>query len=109
LFAESLELTRQMGMKALLLYALIGLAMADQDPADLSRSARLHGTADQAMADTGRMLEPLERRLADLDRQALRAAMGAEAFEAEYAAGRAIETARGSPIWPSSATRTWWQ
>ena len=32
----------------------------------------------------------MEARLRDLDRQRLRAALGAEAFEAEYAAGRAL-------------------
>ena len=51
-------------------------------------SARLHGAADQALADLGETIEPLEGRLAGRDRQRLRAAMGAEAFEAEYAAGR---------------------
>ena len=42
----------------------------------------------------GETLQPLEARLADLDRQRLRAAMGAEAFEAEYAAGRTLDLAR---------------
>jgi DNA-binding CsgD family transcriptional regulator len=93
LFAESLELTRRMGMKALVPYALIGLAMADQDQADPGRPARLHGAADQALADVGRALEPLESRLAGLHRQRLRASMGAEAFEAEYATGRALDLA----------------
>jgi predicted ATPase/class 3 adenylate cyclase/DNA-binding CsgD family transcriptional regulator len=91
LFAESLDLTRRMAMKALVPYALIGVAMADHDRADPGQSARLHGAADQALADLGRVLEPLEGRLADLDRQRLRAAMGAEAFESEYAAGRALD------------------
>jgi DNA-binding NarL/FixJ family response regulator len=36
-------------------------------------------------------MEPLEGRLADLDRQRLRAAIGAEAFEAEYAVGRTLD------------------
>ena len=74
-------------------YALIGLAMAGHGGADPGWSARLHGAADQALADLGHALEPLEARLADLDRQRLRAAMGAEAFEAEYAAGRALDLA----------------
>ena len=75
-------------------YALIGLAMAGHGRADPGWSARLHGAADQALADLGRTVEPLEGRLADLDRQRLRAAMGAEAFEAEYAAGRALDPAQ---------------
>jgi DNA-binding NarL/FixJ family response regulator len=53
----------------------------------------LHGAADQAFADLGLAVEPLEGRLAELDRQRLRAAMSAEAFEAEYAAGRTLDAA----------------
>ena len=94
LFAESLDLARRMGMKSHMAYALIGLALAGHGRADPGWSARLHGAADQAMADLGHALEPLEERLADLDRQRLRAAMGAEAFEAEYAAGRSLDLAR---------------
>ena len=94
LFAESLDLARRMGMKRHTAYALIGLAMAGHGGADPGWSARLHGAADQALADLGQTLEPLEGRLADLDRQRLRAAMGAEAFEAEYAAGRTLDPAQ---------------
>jgi tetratricopeptide (TPR) repeat protein len=94
LFAETLDLARRMGKKALMAYALIGLALAGRGGADPGWSARLHGAADQALADLGHILEPLEGRLADLDRQRLRAAMGARAFEAEYAAGRALDPAR---------------
>ena len=46
------------------------------------------------MADLRHALQPLEGRLADLDRQQLRAAMGDEAFEAEYATGRALDLAQ---------------
>ena len=94
LFAESLDLARRMGMKRHAAYALIGLALAGRGGADPGWSARLHGAADQALADLGHALQPLEGRLADLDRQRLRAAMGAEAFEAEYAAGRTLDLAQ---------------
>jgi DNA-binding CsgD family transcriptional regulator len=90
LFAESLDLARRLGMKALMAYALIGLALAGAGAADPSRSVRLHGAADQTLTDLGYALEPLEARLTDDDRQRLRAAMGTEAFEAEYAAGRTL-------------------
>jgi predicted ATPase/DNA-binding CsgD family transcriptional regulator len=96
LFAESLDLARRMGMKANVAYALIGLAMAGHGGEDPGWSARLHGAADSALANLGHALEPLERRLADLDRQRLRAAMGAEAFEAEYAEGRTLDLARAA-------------
>jgi DNA-binding CsgD family transcriptional regulator len=94
LFAESLDLGRRMGMKAIMAYALLGLAMTGHGEADAGRSAWLHGAADQALADLGHAVEPLEERLAGLDRQRLRAAMGADAFDAEYAAGRARDPAQ---------------
>ena len=94
LFMESLDLARRMGMKAMMAYALIGLALAGHGGADPDWSARLHGAAGQALADLGHALEPLEERLADLDRQRLRAAMGDGAFEAEYAAGRTLDLAQ---------------
>ncbi len=96
LFAESLDRARRMGMKVNMAYALLGLALAVRGGADPGWPARLHGAADQALADLGYALEPLEGRLADLDRQRLRAAMGAEAFEAEYAAGRTLDLARAA-------------
>ena len=51
LFAESLDLAWRMGMKRQTAYALIGLAMAGRSGADPGWSARLHGAADQALAD----------------------------------------------------------
>jgi len=83
-----------MGTKRQTAYALLGLALASHGGADPGLPARLHGAADQALAALGHTLQPLEERLADLDRQRLRAAMGAEAYEAEYAAGRTLDLAR---------------
>jgi predicted ATPase/DNA-binding CsgD family transcriptional regulator len=94
LFGESLDLARRMGMRASTGYALIGLALAGRGGADPGWSARLHGAADQVFADLGHALEPLEGRLAGLDRERLRAALGDAAFDAEYAAGRALDPAR---------------
>ena len=83
-----------MGTKRPTAYALLGLALAGCGGAGPGWSARLHGAADQALADLGHTLQPLEERLADLDRQRLRAAMGAEAFDAEYTAGRTLDPAQ---------------
>jgi non-specific serine/threonine protein kinase len=94
LFAESLALARRLGMKRHAAYALIGLALVGRGGADPGWSARLHGVADQALADLGHALQPLEGRLADLDRQRLRTAMGEAAFDAEYTAGRGLDLAR---------------
>jgi len=89
-FAESLELARRMGMKAHMAYTLIGLAMASSSGDGMGRSARLHGAADHALSALGETIEPVEGRLRDLNCQRLRSAMGAAAFEAEYAAGRTL-------------------
>jgi DNA-binding CsgD family transcriptional regulator/tetratricopeptide (TPR) repeat protein len=94
LFAESLDLAGRVGMKRHTAYALLGLALAGHGGADAAWSARLHGAADWALADLGETLEPLEGRLAGRGRERLRAALGAEAFEAEYAAGRALDPAQ---------------
>jgi len=94
LFAESLDLAWRMGMKRHTAYALLGLALAGHGGTDPRWSARLHGAADRALAALGHALQPLEARLADRHRQRLRAAMGAETFEAEYAAGRTLDLAQ---------------
>jgi predicted ATPase/DNA-binding CsgD family transcriptional regulator len=94
LFAESLDLARRAGMRSCTAYALVGLALAGRDRADPGWSAHLHGAADQALSDLGESLEPLEARLAGQDRERLRAEMGDEEFEAEYAAGRALDAAQ---------------
>ena len=94
LFAESLDLAARIGMKRQTAYALIGLALVGQGGADPGWSVRLHGAADQALADLGDTIEPLEGRLAEIDRQRLRAEIGAKAFEAEYRAGRTLDVAR---------------
>jgi predicted ATPase/class 3 adenylate cyclase len=89
-FEESLDLFRRMGTKAGTAYALLGLAMTGSGGTDMRRSARLHGAADQVLAELGESVQPVEGRLRDLDCQRLRSAMGAAAFEAEYTAGRTL-------------------
>jgi non-specific serine/threonine protein kinase len=94
LFAESLDLARRAGMRSCTAYALVGLALADRDRADPGWSVRLHGAADQVLSDLGESLEPLEARLASQDHERLRAELGDEKFEAEYATGRALDAAQ---------------
>jgi DNA-binding CsgD family transcriptional regulator len=95
LFAESLDLARRAGMRSAIAYALVGLAIAGHGGAGPGWSARLHGAADRAVSELGgESLEPLEAGLAAQDRERLRAEMGDEAFEAEYAAGHALDTAQ---------------
>ena len=92
LFAESLGLARRFFMKFDIGYGLLGLAMTSSDMAGADRSARLHGAADKAFDTLGQTPESLERRLREADRERLRATMGADAFEAGYAAGQAMTT-----------------
>lgn len=90
LFTESLNLAARMRTRTSIAYALIGLAMSGSGQAAMNRCARLHGAAAEALAVLEETIEPLEGNLRDRDCQRLRTAMGAEAFEAEYAAGRAL-------------------
>ena len=90
LFTESLSLAARLRIGASIGYALIGLAMTGSGQGQMSRAARLHGAAAEALAVLEETIEPLEGDLRDRDCQRLRAAMGAGAFEAEYAAGRAL-------------------
>jgi non-specific serine/threonine protein kinase len=94
LFAESFYLARRMGMRSSTAYAMVGLALAGHGGADAGWSAQLHGAADEALADLGETIAPLEGRVADRDRQRLRAVLGDEAFEAEYATGRTLDVAQ---------------
>jgi len=92
LFAESLDLARRWFIRANIGYGMLGLAMTRGGPAEADRSARLHGAADEALEALGESTAAVERQLRDADRERLRAAMGADAFEAGYAAGRALTT-----------------
>jgi hypothetical protein len=93
LFTETLHVASRTGIKLNMAYALVGLALAGNGDAGPDWAARMHGVADQALADLGHAMEPLEGRLVSLDRQRLRAAMGTDAFDTEYAAGRIVNQA----------------
>jgi len=92
LFAESLQLARRWFIKANIGYGMLGLAMTRNGPATADRSARLHGAADKTFEALGETPAALERQLRDADRERLRTAMGADAFEAGYTAGRVLTT-----------------
>jgi non-specific serine/threonine protein kinase len=104
LFAESLDLARRTGARAQAAYALLGLALAGHGGDGPGWAARLHGAADQVLADLGETLEPLEARLAGQDRERLRAAMGDAAFDAEYAAGRTLNAPQVLAMLKSAGT-----
>ena len=70
-----------------------GLGQAESLPA---WPARLHSAAGQALAGLGHLLQPLEIRLAGLDRQRPGAAMATGPFDAEYAGGRTLDLVRAA-------------
>jgi predicted ATPase/class 3 adenylate cyclase len=90
LFAESLRTAQRVFLRPGIAYGLFGLAMIRGSKASPDRSARLHGAADQALEALGETLDSLEARLRAADQERLRVQMGEAAFEAAYAAGRAV-------------------
>jgi DNA-binding CsgD family transcriptional regulator len=91
--AEALDIARALNARHSAVIGTFNLGLAEYLPA---WSARLHGPADQALADLGHVLQRLETRLASLDHQRLRAAMAAGAFDAEYAQGRSLDLVRAA-------------
>jgi ATP/maltotriose-dependent transcriptional regulator MalT len=93
LLAEALDITGALNARHSAVIGTFNLGLAEYLPA---WSARLHGAADQALADLGHVLQRLETPLASLDRQRLRAAMATGAFDAEYAQGRSLDLVRAA-------------
>ena len=91
--AEALDIAHALNARHSAVIGTFNLGLAEYLPA---WSARLHGPADQALADLGHVLQRLETRLASLDHQRLRAAMAAWAFDAEYAEGRSLDLVRAA-------------
>jgi hypothetical protein len=90
LAAASLQAARRVFYQRGIAYGLLGLAIIRGSTAGPDWSARLHGAAGQALAALGETPDPLEARLRDANQEKLRAEMGEAAFEAAYAAGRAL-------------------
>src|SRR6202020_1190410 len=76
LFGESFDLASRARMRSQGGYALAALALAGHGAAAPGWSARLHGAADEALAEQGSVLEPLEAGLVDLARARLGAPVG---------------------------------
>jgi ATP/maltotriose-dependent transcriptional regulator MalT len=91
--AEVLDIARALDARHSAVIGTFNLGLAEYLPA---WSARLYGTADQALADLGHVLQRLETRLASLDHQRLRAATATGAFDAEYAQDRSLDLVRAA-------------
>src|SRR5262249_10938159 len=87
LLTESLRMFQEMEITQgldLTLQRLGGLAVAE---GQMQRAARLLATGAQQRAATGTVLAPATQEVIDQDVAAVRAALGAEAFAAAWAAG----------------------
>ncbi len=69
-------------------YSLLALALSAYATGDHDRSARLHAASDAILEQNGETLESLESKLRIGNLEKLHAALGDEAFEVAYIAGR---------------------
>lgn len=88
LFTEVLSTARRAGDEHHAAYAVLGLALTTT--AGPERSGTIHGAADKLFEHLGENLELIEAELRDADQARLRKALGAEAFDAAYFAGRTL-------------------
>jgi tetratricopeptide (TPR) repeat protein len=91
IFEEGLAQAEELGFLAGTFYVIEGQAVAYAGRGDAERAAERLGAADRAAERSGALLEPFEQELHDRTLAAVRAALGEEAFEAAFAAGRAAE------------------
>jgi tetratricopeptide (TPR) repeat protein len=89
-FTRGLTLGHRTMDKELMVYTLLGLAMAGGGLFDANRGAVLHGAVDSLSADVGMALDALEARLRDRSIDELREAMGTHAFADAHAIGAAM-------------------
>lgn len=89
LLTEAVQIARDRGDKRLAAEALQALAAAELDAGNAARAARLRGAAQALLEEVGAELSPPELKLDDELLPSLEAAIGKEAVEEEWAAGRA--------------------
>jgi tetratricopeptide (TPR) repeat protein len=89
-FAEALRTSRRNGDHTGLAYSYLGMACIAADLHDWQRSAELHGVAQAFVDRTERPWQDLEAgyRRGSIDQ--VRAALGADEFEREFAEGKAL-------------------
>ncbi len=89
LLDEALELSRDRGDKRLEAEALQARAAVEVEQGDAARAARMRGAAESLLDEVGAELSPPELELDDDLLPKLEQALGKEAVEREWAAGRA--------------------
>ena len=90
LFARGLTLGHRTRDKELMVYTVLGLAMAAGGLGDSDRGAVLHGAVDTLAADLGMALDHLEATLRDRSIAELRRVLGDETFDRKTAEGRTL-------------------
>jgi uncharacterized protein HemY len=90
LFTRGLALGHRTSDKELMIYTLLGLAMAAGGVGDSHRGAVLHGAVDSLSTDVGMALDALEARLQERSQQELLMALGAAAYDEAHAAGASL-------------------
>ena len=89
-FGESLRLRRELGDRQGLAYCLEGLAGVATLAGEHQRAARLWGAAERLRETITAPLSPLDRPDLEARVAITRTALGAQAFTAVWAAGRAL-------------------
>jgi predicted ATPase/serine/threonine protein kinase len=89
-YREALSVARDLGHKAFCGGSLEGLGAVAASRGDWARAGRLAGAAQTLLDSIGYELAPTDKAFRERYLDAIRAALGDEAFEAAHAAGRAM-------------------
>lgn len=91
LFADALRLANENDIAEVAAWCPTGLAAVSSRRRDFERAASLLGLAETLMAETGAVLEPMERELFDHTRAAAEDGLGHDNFVAAEKAGRSLD------------------
>ncbi len=90
LFLRSLTKAREMDIKELLPYCLVGLARVAVVQGRPQQAARIFGAGEKFFEEVGLRLEPADRAEFDRNVASALASLGEEAFAAAWAQGKAM-------------------
>lgn len=89
LLNESLTLWHKIGVKGIKIYPLNGLAaVAVERPGEIAKASQLLGAIEALCAVTGYVLDPADRKLYERTVSTAKTALGDEAFNAAFEAGK---------------------
>ena len=87
-FSDVLRIASRIGIHTLVVYAVVGIGFCASRSGDFDRAAMLQGSADLMCEQLEVRLDVGLQSLRELDRDSLRQAMGADAYDSAYLAGR---------------------